>query len=96
MFVHPFIRVSLWLLLSAAAAPSSDASASRSCVELARSREEAENAASRLAAWMERHCPGEMERTTPFCRMQSGLLLERLDALGELKAALEAKGCDRS
>ncbi|HSP17923.1 MAG TPA: hypothetical protein VLQ79_00300, partial [Myxococcaceae bacterium] len=42
-----------------------------------------------------RHCPGALEDTDPFCRLQSHALLERLDELGELKAALAANGCDR-
>jgi hypothetical protein len=44
---------------------------------------------------MERHCPGAPEDTDPFCRFQSRSLLERLAELGEVKAAMEAKGCDR-
>jgi hypothetical protein len=53
-------------------------------------------ASTRLAAWMERHCPGSLETTEPFCKLQSGVLLERLEEIGELKTALEAKGCERS
>jgi hypothetical protein len=93
MFVHPLIRVSLSLLLSSAAAPSSKSYASRSCTELAAERSDTDAAAARLAEWMERHCPGEMENTEPFCKLQSQTLLERLDELGELKAALAAKRC---
>jgi hypothetical protein len=43
---------------------------------------------------MERHCPRALEDTQPFCRLQSDLLLERLDELGEVKAALDAKRCE--
>jgi hypothetical protein len=43
---------------------------------------------------MERNCPGALEESQPFCRLQSGLLLERLDALGQLKAAIAARECE--
>jgi hypothetical protein len=95
MFVLPFVPVFAALLAAAASSTtSSEAPASRSCSELARSREDAEAGAARLAAWMEAHCPGTLEETEPFCRLQSSLLLERLDALGQLKAALAAKRCE--
>ena len=95
MFVNPVAPLLVPVLLTAATSSASwsDAYVSRSCPELARSRLEADDAASRLAAWMERHCPGSLEVTEPFCRMQSGQLLERLAELGQLKGALEAKGC---
>jgi hypothetical protein len=93
MFVHSVASVFAALLTAAASSTLSDAYASRSCTELTRSRDDAEAAATRLADWMERHCPGVSEQTEPFCRLQSGLLLERLDALGQLKAALAAKQC---
>jgi hypothetical protein len=66
----------------------------RSCPELVSLRAEKQAAATRLAEWMEHHCPGEMESTEPFCRMQSGQLMERLVALGEVKSALHAKRCE--
>jgi hypothetical protein len=65
-----------------------------SCAELASLRAETETAAARLADWMERHCPGDMESTEPFCRMQSGLLMDRLAELGEVKSAMHAKQCE--
>ena len=67
---------------------------SRSCAELVALRVATEAGATRLAEWMERHCPGALEDTQPFCRLQSDLLLERLDELGEVKAALDAKHCE--
>src|SRR5262245_39778960 len=38
--------------------------------------------------------PWSSRRHRPFCRSQSGALLERVAELGEVKVALEAKGCD--
>src|SRR5215475_15081507 len=73
---------------------SSEAYVSPSCAELERAREEAEAAAARLGTWMEHHCPGALEDTEPFCRLQSRALLEQLVELGELKAAHAAKGCE--
>src|SRR5690349_10343603 len=89
--VSPFL---LAALLAAPNSPLSGASAGRSCAELAKAREEADAVSTRLAAWMERHCPGSLETTEPFCRLQSGLLLNRLDELGQLKAALASKRCE--
>jgi hypothetical protein len=88
--VGPFV---LAALLVATGSSASGADAARSCAELVALREEADAAAARLAAWMEAHCPGALEDTDPFCRFQSRSLLERLAELGEVKAALEAKGC---
>jgi len=85
------------LLLSALLSSTGSSAASgdsRSCGELVALREEADAAAARLAAWMERHCPGTLEDSDSFCRFQSRSLLERLAELGEVKAALEAKGCE--
>ena len=94
MLVNQLIPLVLCAVLSSgSSAPSSEAYASRSCAELGALREDTDAAASRLAAWMERHCPGALEQTQPFCRLQSRGLLERLDELGELKALLHAKGC---
>jgi hypothetical protein len=84
----------LTALLAASALSASEPDASKSCAELVALREEADAAAARLAAWMERHCPGALEDTDPFCRFQSRSLLERLADLGEVKQALEAKGCE--
>jgi hypothetical protein len=80
-------------LLSSTGALAASADPSRSCAELVALRQEAAATATRLAQWMERHCPGTLEDTDPFCRVQSRSLLERLDELGEVQAALEAKGC---
>jgi hypothetical protein len=94
MFVNPISPLLLFTLTAAGpSAPSSEVNGSRSCAELARSREETDASATRLAAWMERHCPGALEDTQPFCRLQSRALLERLADLGALKEALAAKGC---
>ena len=89
------LLVSALLTSTGASASSSGSDASRSCSELAARREETDAAATRLAEWMERHCPGALENTDSFCRLQSGLLLERLDELGQLKAAIAANGCHR-
>jgi len=95
MFMNPVSPLLLFTLTGAgSSAPSSEGYASRSCAELARSREETDAAATRLAAWMEGHCPGALEDTQPFCRLQSRALLERLTDLGALKEALAAKGCE--
>ena len=95
MFVNPISPLLLFTLTTAGpSAPSSEGYGVRSCAELARSREETDASATRLAAWMERHCPGVLEDTDPFCRFQSRSLLERLAVLGEVKAVLEAKGCE--
>jgi hypothetical protein len=94
MFVNPVLPVVTALLAAASSAASPRAYASRSCTELAAKRGEIDAAATRLAAWMERNCPGVLEQTEPFCRLQSGLLLERLDELGQLKAAIAAKQCE--
>jgi len=95
MFVNQMVPLVLSAALSSgsSSAPSSTAVASPSCAELAKTQEESEAAAARLAAWMDRHCPGAMEDTDPFCKLQSDGLLQRLDELGELRAALAAKGC---
>jgi hypothetical protein len=94
MFVNPVMAVAAALLTAAASATmSSETDASRPCAELGALRENTEASAARLAEWMEGHCPGALEDTQPFCRFQSRTLLERLDELGELKAALGAKGC---
>jgi hypothetical protein len=95
MFVNPISPLFLFTLTAAgASAPSSEGYGSRSCAELAQSRQETDAAATRLAAWMERHCPGALEDTQPFCRLQSRALLERLADLGSLKEALAAKECE--
>jgi hypothetical protein len=96
MFVNLVMPVALSAILSSTGSfvPSSKAEESRSCAELAARREETDAAATRLAVWMERHCPGALEQTEPFCRLQSRLLLERLDELGQLKAAIAAKLCE--
>jgi hypothetical protein len=94
MFVSPVVPIAAALLTAAASSTvSSEAYASRSCAELGALREKTEAGAARLAEWMERHCPGTLEDTQPFCRLQSRTLLQQLDELGELKAALAAKGC---
>jgi hypothetical protein len=96
MFVNPIGPLLLFALTAAGtSAPWSEGYGSRSCAELARSREKMDAAATRLAAWMERHCPGALEDTQPFCRLQSRALLERLADLGSLKEALAAKRCER-
>ena len=97
MFLNPVVPlvVSVFLSSGGSSAPLSEADASSSCGELARKQEESDAAVSRLAVWMERYCPGALEDSEPFCRLQSHRLLERLDELGELKAALAAKGCER-
>src|SRR5215469_12445913 len=93
MFANWMGSFLLSALLSSAGSSAASADASRSCAELVARRDEANDAATRLAKWMERHCPGALEDTDPFCRFQSRSLLERLADLGELKEALAAKGC---
>lgn len=96
MLLHHVALLVLSATLSSGSASgaSSKAYASVSCAELTELREATDAATIRLAEWMKRHCPGSLEVTEPFCRLQSHSLLERLDELGELKAALAAKGCD--
>jgi len=94
MFANWVGPLFLSALLSSTGSSAVNADASRSCTELVVLREETDAATARLAAWMERHCPGALENTDPFCRFQSRSLLEHLAELGEVKAALEAKGCE--
>jgi hypothetical protein len=94
MFVNAVGPFLLATLLAAPGSPPSGASASRSCSDLAKAREEADAASTRLAAWMERHCPGSLETSEPFCKLQSGLLLERLAELADLKAAIAVQRCE--
>ena len=96
MFVNhvgPLV-VSVLLSTPGASPASSEAYASRSCAELAVLREQTDVGVTRLAEWMDRHCPGPLEDAEPFCRFQSRTLLERLGDLGALKEAFAAKGCD--
>ena len=95
MFLHHVALLVLSAILwsGSASGASSKAYASVSCAELTELREATDAATTRLAEWMERHCPGVLEDTDPFCRLQAHALLERLAEFGELKAALDAKGC---
>jgi hypothetical protein len=93
MFANWVGTLVLSALLSSTGPSAASADASRTCAELVALREETDASAARLAAWMERHCPGALEDTDPFCRFQSRSLLERLAELGEVKVALEEKGC---
>jgi len=96
MFVKAIhlLVTSVLVLSASSSAPGPEAYASRSCAELAAKRNETDAAATRLAAWMERHCPGAREDTDSFCRRQSGFLLDRLAELGKVKAAIAAQRCD--
>jgi hypothetical protein len=98
MFVSAVGPLLLSALLSStgSSASSSQAYASRSCDGTGGVKEETDAEATRLAEWRERHCSGALENTEAFCRLQSRSLLGPLAELGEVKAALEAKGCDRS
>jgi hypothetical protein len=95
MFVDPVMPFVAALLTAAGSFPaSSGIYASRSCAELAALREQTDIGVTRLAEWMDRHCPGALEDAEPFCRFQSRTLLERLGDLGALKEAFAAKGCE--
>jgi len=98
MFVNqlvPFICSTL-LATAGASAPTSEPEFSDPCAELARAREDVEAATARLADWMDRHCPGSLEVTEPFCQLQSQSLLEQLDGLGEVKSSFAANRCELS
>jgi hypothetical protein len=96
MFVNSVVSFFLSAVLASAggSAARSAPDVSGSCAELARAREETEAATARLADWMDHHCPGSLEVTEPFCRLQSSALLERLSALGDLNATFAAKRCE--
>jgi hypothetical protein len=65
----------------------------RSCTDLAAVQEQQTDGVDRLAAWMEANCPGEREVTVPFCKIQSSLLLDRMQEIGEVASARREKGC---
>jgi len=96
MLVKSIGPLLLSTLLSSAGAPAARSAPDvpGSCAELVRARQETEAATARLADWMDRHCPGSLEVTEPFCRLQSRALMEHMAELGELKAALAAKRCE--
>ena len=96
MFVNAMgpLLLSTLLATAGASAAHSAPDVSASCAEFAQAREDAEAATERLAEWMDRHCPGSLEVTEPFCRLQSQALLEQLDRLGEVKATFAAKRCE--
>ncbi len=65
----------------------------RSCVDLPTIRVQQAAGLASLAEWMDRHCSGELEFTNAFCRVQSRMLLERLDEAAEVESAWRAKRC---
>ena len=71
MLVTHLVPLITSTLLATAGAGAASPNSTGSCAELARAREDTAAAAARLADWMDRHCPGSLEVTEPFCKLQS-------------------------